>query len=97
MTCAMLVGSCPLQWFFAENLLNLVSFPFLEGTPVLGEGQPERSLGLWRKLGSQSGVSSLGKHRKAIRVLLFDPQTSLNRHHIVSKDVSLSSGIWTRD
>lgn len=50
---------------FAQSLWNLVSFPLLEGTPVLGEGQPERDLSLLR---------NLGRPVKATRFLLLDPQ-----------------------
>ena len=51
---------------FTESLWNPGSFPFLEGTPVLGEGQPERGLILLRNVGRQSGISFLGRHRKRL-------------------------------
>ena len=51
---------------FTESLWNPGSFPLLEGTPVLGEGQPERGLILLRNVGRQSGISFLGRHGKRL-------------------------------
>lgn len=36
---------------------SVVSFPLLEGAPMLGEGRPERGLSVLNKVGSQLVVS----------------------------------------
>lgn len=67
----MLVDSClPAQWFHSEPLESRF-LPFLEGTPVLGEGQqkrrgPEFVEGM---LGGSQGLAFRETWEKAIKLL----------------------------